>query len=408
MIVSINIDVVKAFTLYQKHIFPVCAVAKIHFGQLKKVNEKNCSTTQPFTISNFWKLEHKDSFYGKILEITPSLIDSDKCCLSLIPVKKDHSCCVQIHFQDSLKDWRELLMRKGISEGCTVEIRDTTLIGTLLTVYETIINQVALTEVSLDENDDQHKVSKIFYNPKYNELESRLNNFIENDNFSLINGDKYYNPLFIFKKFANRDTLLLENTGAAHGDLNLDNIIFHMLGNNDEDNKNLFSIEDRYELKLIDLSSFDTDYPLAFDYVKLEVEIKNHILSKDLINHLIYNEEISQDMLKLEFTNIVISFEKLLLKNTDSEIFKNNIVYNNEKFTNKMKQLFHLLLRLRISGIKKYSGRHDSHKLYMQQLFFYSLRSMMFETDENSNEIPNWRKRWAFLSALVASESLLR
>jgi len=405
-------NVKKSFPIYQKHIFPYCAIiAKTHLGQVK-INEKiSDSKNSDFSVDNFWKLVHKKSLYCKISEISPSLVDKDQFSFTLVPVTEKYDSCIRIKSNYKYEDWREILINKGITEGTIIELKDTILVGTLFFVYDIIIDQVQLIKMNYDKMIIQEKgnISEIFkiHQKRKNEREERLNHFINTEKILLINEERYFNPLYLLKKFALTDPLLLENTGAAHGDLNLDNILLHITKKDDMDNNQSFPKKGSYELKFIDLSSFDIDYPLSFDYVKLEVEIKNHILSWDLFSFLNSPTE-TEDHIKKSYTNIVLLFEKRLRELSEKKA-SNEIIPDEEKFTQKMNCLFPFLVKLRKSGIQRYDRVPEAPILYAQQLFFYSLRSMMYETEvkihENIDKRPIWRRRWAFLGALVASES---
>ena len=397
---------VNSFSLYQKHLFPSCATIKIHEWQLKKVSQNEITPLKSsmFSIKNFWELSQISApFYCKILEVTPSQTIFNQCQLILIPITENQALDTQFQCHFKNDDWKEIFIHHDIHEGSIIKINSATLIGNLFFVYRLIKDNVQL--VRFYDTFNPNKIHISSFKKEFN----KFTQFVSQKNIHLINDKLYINPLYLFKKVAIKDTLYLENTGSAHGDLNLNNIVLHML-NQDDMKKNGLEDKNTYEPKLIDLSAFKTDFPLAFDYVKLEVEIKNHILSTSLIENLI---RIKEHDFKKEFTDTVLSFEMLLTSSIETNKSP-DIIHENKKFTEKMKQLFPFILKLRHLGINKYKrDQKEAQILYMQQLFFYSLRSMMYKTEPlverevymNTLEIRNWRKRWAFLGALVASES---
>jgi hypothetical protein len=303
--------------------------------------------------------------------------------LALKSVSNNHNNSIHLHCNFRLKDWQKLFIQRDISEGSIIEIKNLTFYGSLFQVYRTMIENVALfkkdpliSEIIFPENQQVDSISNIFSKANIS-LEDNFNQFIQNEKITLINGSEFHNPLYLFKRFATKVTLALESTGAGHGDLNLGNILLHMKHNRKNDNSESFPELQDYEIKFIDLSSFKMDYPLAFDYVKLEVEIKNHILSKDLRKSYSENDRtLSEKDLKLKFTNDVILFENYLANNMQNSELTQSICDNSE-FSPKMNQLIPLLLKLRQAGIKRYDRNQlDANKLYFQQLFFYSLHNI--------------------------------
>ena len=228
-------------------------------------------------------------------------------------------------------------------------------------------------------------------------------------------------------------------------------------------------IEENFRAVLIDLASFGTDYPLGYDFVKLETEIKNHIASRTLVDlvesgnkeDLRLNEIYDNaDALNRLFLEKILCFENQLWaeENGNLELKMRDFALDSdintcsvdpwncedEQLHPPMKRILRLFMF--VKEIRKCAfscAKHnakDARILYAQQLFFYSLRTLSYPkmfhqylwrkgtyrdkekkkivgakpfTDEDDLvESQKWKiakkvaRNWAFLAAAVAAHNM--
>ena len=144
-------------------------------------------------------------------------------------------------------------------------------------------------------------------------------------------------------------------------------------------------------MRFIDIASFGFDYPLSFDYVKLETEIKTHILAFKLN---------AKPNLKLIST--IKQFEYMLQKDSDDILLKNKnpqsiIIPLN--ISDDLKSFYKLLLNIRSDAYKRYNDP-IAPTLYRQQLLFYNLKTLTYRALSTTARV------WTLISASICAEIL--
>jgi hypothetical protein len=199
---------------------------------------------------------------------------------------------------------------------------------------------------------------------------------IINSEYIVLKNKEIYNPLYLLDQYLREEKNLDKDIfGLAHGDLNLENII--VSGNPDTtDNKKGF------EMRFIDIAALDFDYPLSFDYVKLETEMKTHILALKLSTE---SDDNKIDTIK--------EFEYMLMLN--KRLDQNSLNNNND-----LKAFYNLILKIRKDAYKRYDNTMNPTKLYRQQLLFYNLKALTYR------RLSMEARLWTLISASMCAEIL--
>jgi hypothetical protein len=389
-----------AFHVYRKRILPEVMEILTPWGlpQIQPVEpDQEISKLTP-DFRAIGMPEHEE-YCLRLLEIAPDVDNINRCALLFESEdyygKTFHSNCIY-----NSHGWRESFIKQGLSQGQKVKVSGIIQRGYFFQIFEEIINLniiAGLSPASRREKDERvQEINKI--NAEQKEKQ-KMEAFIIQTHLSFSTGSPpilkhVWNPLYLLDRFSTENDLLLkEVTGPAHGDLNLDNILIYL-----EDENNQRRVEhsnDEPEVRLIDLASFATDYPLSFDYVKLEVEIKNHILARPGFLNL--GDDFSNWEDRGKFVDFVFQFEKKIWESNE----QNDWQERTDEWTEDIKLYLKIIKEIRMLGQARYqSNVVDTSLLYQQQLFFYSLRTMTYR------KISKWGKLWAFLAAIVAADHL--
>jgi hypothetical protein len=399
-----------AFPIYRNRIIPAVMDILIPFG-LNQIHPADPGSKISKLMPDFKAIGtlDNDKCFIKIVEILPDMQDIDLCTL-FFEVEDSKGKTFLMRCLHRSPGWRESFIKLGLSPGQIVLISRMKQKGYLFQLFEVIKELNIAAGVSPadkkekgDRNRLKERTTKI--DPKQMEIRD-LKTFINKPRLFLSIGSPpvlkhRWNPLYLLERFSGENDLLLkEVTGPAHGDLNLDNILIYMEDENkikmvepsNENTNNVKKEDEEPEVRLIDLASFATDYPLSFDYVKLEVEIKNHVLARpDFIN---LGDDFSSQEDKGKFVDFVFRFENKLWESGEQNDWP-------EEWPDFVKPYVNIIKEIRKHGQARYqSNVEDAAILYQQQLFFYSLRTLTYR------KVSKWAKLWAFLAAVVAADHL--
>jgi len=350
--------------------------------------------------------EYPKAFFFKIAEIAPDTGRYNRFKI-VLEAKDVEGRIFRLKWHNNFDGWREAFIRKRLSEGRIVKIGGRIeAAGWFFKLYRKIGELGIVTDISsvaLEKADGRNQPIR-YGNSQEKEI-TKLNEFVCSPFLTLkltipIRLKKIWNPLYLIQLCADQDDLLLEEaTGPAHGDLNPDNIIIYPK----EEGPHCYDRAAKSEvnpgepeIRLIDLASFDTDYPLAFDYVKLETELKNHILAK-MVDKRLAGENHAKSPVN-RFAEFAFDFEYALQRwPTLSEVPADILKHRSEDEA----QLFEIIKKIRTCGQARYANnRDDAAILYHQQLFFYSIRTMNYQRLDKRAQL------WAFIAALTAADYL--
>lgn len=394
-----------SFPVYRKRILPYVMDIFFQYG-LKFVQPVDEDSEVSILSPNFRAISNykKEDYIFKLLEIAPDIDFRDRCTL-LLEARDINGQAFHIRCPYYSPGWRESFIKIGIFQGQHIAVSRIRQLGIIFQLFEHI--------TSLDIVFGLHPINKKTKNDRISDItkfdikmkdSGVWDNFISEPKLTFSTGstpnlEDLWNPLYLLDLFSKETESLLkeEVTGPAHGDLNLDNILVYTEKkdkNNPivDDDSGECEKENILEIKLIDLASFATDYPLAFDYVKLEAEIKNHILAHP--KWIRQMDDFSNREIKGKFVDFVFQFEERLWEHDVQQIWP-------ETWVEELKTYIEIIKDIRQMGLsryKDYSG--NALILYQQQLFFYSLRTLTYR------KVRNWGKLWAFLGAIVASNHL--
>jgi len=383
-----------AYVLYSKTILPFSF--KMNINELKYIKKvdgdyNNEIIDKPFIIN-----KRKNKVYGKIIEINPNLKKDNTCYLKIKinSAKQEYYTKLTININSDNQmynyNWPEFFIKNNIYEDITIEISNSYCEGYLNCIFK---NLKSIKNIKEFEPNDIKFI-------KFKDIENKKN--IYNNNI---------NPFYAFNSKINGD-LYAETSVNGHGDLNLNNIL---INNKDKDNN-----PENLKIRIIDLASYSNDIPLMFDYIKMETEIKNHILTKILYNSLseklkITNIDLTPNILQTITT--ILGFSNNNIKNNKSDKFCNEFIsfvfdfekdlFSQELSKNKnikIKFLFDFILEIRKKAFdraKELQGNGNDELfliLYKQELFFYSLRTILYDN------LSYWAKLWSFIAASVAAK----
>jgi hypothetical protein len=312
----------------------------------------------------------------------------------IVPIIKlhfniDSEICKRYFHKIGLKEGESIFINGGICKGLMVTIEEQikTIGRNISEPFESKTRPFSPDKQFLREHKSVDRiVDKPYIEIKnYNkEISYQVKNKhrIINDEYIEIVDEKIYNPLYLLNQYRIKNKKLYQDKfGIAHGDLNLDNIIISY----DHQNKQ------KFEMRFIDIASFGFDYPLSFDYVKLETEIKTHILAFKLN---------AKPNLKLIST--IKQFEYMLQKDSDDILLKNKnpqsiIIPLN--ISDDLKSFYKLLLNIRSDAYKRYNDP-IAPTLYRQQLLFYNLKTLTYRALSTTARV------WTLISASICAEIL--
>jgi len=352
----------------------------------------------------------KNCCYLKLLEIMPDITEKSRCFI-LFEAKDTNGNAFRIKCPYSFSGWREAFNSYGLAEGKMVKISNRVeAAGYFFKLFMWIKKFNLVSGIS--ETDKQtlyYRKTEInnIRNSQEKEV-GTIKKFLTQPTLTLNKGSrlplkKVWNPLYLLNRFNEEtDLLLKEVTGPAHGDLNLDNILIYL--------KDKEKCNPETETRLIDLASFATDYPLSFDYVKLEVELKNHIFANTLFEKLkveklgkkstALNKKNPRQRAESRFINLVFRFEKALWDCDEFEEILEDVSEKPEVIL-LLSTYFPIIKRIREDGQKRYENNSDDAAiLYQQQLFFYSIRTITYQS------ITDRARLWAFMAAITAADNL--
>jgi len=351
----------------------------------------------------------EDFYYLKLVEIMPDITEKSRCFM-FFEAKGENGNIFRIRCPYNFSGWREAFNSYGLAEGKMVKIPNRVeTAGYFFKLFMWIKKFNLVSGISeFDKRTWYYQTTKINTRNSQKKEVGAIKKFLTQPTLTLNKGSrlplkKVWNPLYLLNRFNEENDLLLkEVTGPAHGDLNLDNILIYL--NNKE------KCNPETETRLIDLASFATDYPLSFDYVKLEVELKNHIFANTIFEKLKFEEsskksdELNEKNFiqrsESRFVDLVFRFEKALWDCDEFEKILEDVSKNTE-VNSLLTKYFQLIKKIREEGQKRYeSNSDDSAILYQQQLFFYSIRTITYQS------ITNWARLWAFMAAITAADNL--
>jgi len=419
------------------------------FERYYLVSEREAQSFQ-FDIQHFHfnnNIELVNKCYFKIIGLhslpydDKDVKDVFKMILELYP-NKDRSENCRIIFVHAQHEWKDTFSAKKISIGSILCFQDIRLEYYLAHYDNTLINNPELIEI-FQLNDYEKNNGSSYLDPMYclRNLKEKifedyfsfahgnanLNNIIFHNNSSskILNKSnvqqlKEYNQkkIDIDQSLRNfQDKMSEDYFSIAHGDMNLNNIISHNnsslkqstksnIYQSAEDEQKKIDIDqiDNLTVKLIDLSSSAEDYPLTYDMVTLEVEIKNQILIgyvKDFCGKS--HEAFIYLSLKIERYLNSNTFEVVDYRNIAKQIdYEDLLLY---KGYNQISSLITFICKIRKRAYEMYKRINETdnfQKLYLQQLFFYCLKTLSYNSDERSE------KCWATVSAIVAATEIFQ
>ncbi len=409
-----------AFKVYRETILPSVMDIAIPWGAmnfgLAEESDEISKIRVNFNQVGPLKDEKIDKLCLRVLEIKPDDNENERCSLIFEAQDRDRDNleqAVQLRCIYFGMNWREKFINLGISEGSKVTIRNMEAKGYLVQLFEAVERLNMIDDLTRYPAGEREKREPFIDRRKSGQKRyARLERFIRRKK---LNDPKLtpwfqtaWNPLYLFDLFSqNNDLLFKEITGPAHGDLNLDNILVYSEESDknspcelDENNSSEFSSDKddqpKMEVRLIDIASFGLNFPLSFDYVKLETEIKNHILAP-LFDDCCQKMKTGNE--KDQFIDAVLSFEKQLWQIDDNANIEVGCL--GKKWREKTNLFLRLIREIRKKGQRRYRMNvEEAQILYQQQLFFYSLRTLTFRT------LPKCGKRWALLAAMMAADHL--
>jgi len=388
---------IDTYDLYCKTIIPFAF--KININELNSIKNIIDNDFKKTIIDNPFYLHNKkiNKLNGSITEINPNLQKDNICNLIIEMCDSNHinvKSVINIHSNNNIfnYNWPEFFIKNKIDEKSNIQISNPHCISYLYCILDKLELTNERESLNMDDNmdvDGPHSFKKKL-NIEYFEKQR----YIFNNNI---------NPFNFFNNIINQK-LIFDPSVSGHGDLNLDNIL---VNNND--------------VRIIDLASFNFELPLMFDYIKIETEIKNHILYKIVYNVLCdeckikeieKNNEIYYNITKLlGFTNNsedndVFSNENKFCNKFVSYVFdfEHSLFENNLKQDdNKIKFLFNTICEIRKKAFERAKliiedeEKFDLIKIYKQELFFYSLRTILYDN------LSYWARLWSFIAASVAA-----
>jgi len=334
--------------------------------------------------------------YFKIIDILPGFdkkVDSDdyKMILEAYPQTEDNKKWKIILKSEKVKgwndtDWKENFPLRGIKTGTVICCEDVKIESFFVKFYNTIHQ---LQNKIPKDNSSEQSIS--YYDKNGKEC------FHEFETISL-NKSEYVNPAYGMKN----NGFLNDMFSIAHGDANLNNIIIEQGEDNllqPKDAESNFSCIDINNINaiLIDFAAFGNQYPIAFDMVKMEVEIKNHVLSALL--------EPLCDKYTAHYINLSIQIEEYLYSDGEEEIDFSFIDNESiQKRKNEICVILAAILQIRNKAFERYQSKkiHRNAKiLYLQQLFFYSLKTLSYKISESADY-------YKAISVLLAAQKIFK
>ena len=352
--------------------------------------------------------KEKGAFEFKILDIIPNEKFKEKFDLVLTNTN-EQSTKTSILASLYLSKWRENFIDNRIERGSSITLRKFSVKSCFFSLSEEFRDMNIIDgwkskneeKILQRETEKKHRPTVSFETGETAETAEEgknIKDFIKKPQITVKSRDgqfeeTLYNPLFpvysefepdqqsIHKSFFVKDWL-----GPCHGDLNLDNILVHEKINKKQPH-----------ISLIDLASCKSDNPVAFDCVKLETEIKNHILASDEILHQLMEIDSEKKIEDSDLIEFVLKFERRLL-------LRCPLKYLNSSNTVFIKYL-KIINEIRVIGLQRYEKYgitlwKDFQMRYLQQLMLYSLRTMTYKEPKLKPKA----KKWAFLAAAVAVE----
>ena len=310
---------------------------------------------------------YKKECFFKLIDIIPDFNDIQRCKLifemTVTIDKKPFRCHAFYMEKDPL--WREKFNAANLTIGKKYLLKNVMFDNFLSPYYD------AMTELFMSQEQDVESTNDADYNQirYWNELKT-----METVQFG---ENRYVNPGVIVQDTETLMKLTNDQFRLAHGDANLDNIVF--LTKPDKNNHQV-----TFQPFLIDLASLETDYPVSFDMAKLEVEIKNHIVA----NHILVNYFKTH---RKSWISLLFCIEKYLHSETDSKLLYQSMKDLDEETKNGITRMVSLILLIRKKAYELYQKSPTERpstfgqkvkKRYLQQLFFYSLRTLSYASLE--------------------------
>jgi len=267
---------------------------------------------------------HKEAMTMKLLDIIPHFKNKNQYTMVFglnVQFNNDVSLC-RVAYSSQSSMWRENFSVAGITIGKCYELKNIK--------FENCFSYFNDIRAAINDTYDWEKVKDCL----------QLN----------------ANPADIFHNSELFEKMTDDYFSLAHGNIQLDNVLI---------------LPQAKKAKLIDLSFMDNGFPMAFDMVALEMEIKKNIIA----NHLLINLFKTQ---KKQFIDILVDIEKSI-NSEDHNIDIKQSKANLDKWSiTRIKQMIEIILHIRQQAYKRYeqSTQNQStvRQCYRQQLLFYSIR----------------------------------
>ena len=330
-----------------------------------------------------------DKCYFKIIDlysISPKEGNKDrfKMVLEFYPYH-DETKKLRINFCQDRDKWKDIFPARNINIGSIMCFKNFRLECYLAHYDKTLSENKELKEI-FEFNDNEKKV------------------FIKNEEDLNVDPQKLcFNPKYCLRKL--KSNISEDYFGIAHGDANLNNILIISDNFSHKDSsKSSSKIDkidyDHIQTMLIDFASFGDDYPLAFDMVKMEVEIKNHIIAECVKDNCgnSHKNFIKASFNIEQYLNSANVFEEIDCSTILEQIKCSNFFKN--KNQHHIAAMIAIILKVRKKAFKRYMDTNvtdNIQKLYLQQLFFYNLRTLSYDIEEKTG------KCWALISSIIAA-----
>lgn len=375
---------------YIDHLKTIITTAKItymeHYYPVSETQHLNVQSDIFNDLFNFKRVIKK--CYFKIIDISPVFdhkVESDdyKMLLEFYPQTENNKKW-KIVFKSNKPDWKDTFTSRGIKTGTIICCERVEMESFFVNFYNTI-HQLKKNFIK-NYTDEQ---SRAYYDKNFKNGKECFHEF---ETISLYQSE-YLNPAYGMKN----NGFLNDILSIAHGDANLNNIIIEQGADNlllPKDAESNFScIDTNINAKLIDFAAFGNNYPIAFDMVKME--IKNHVLSK-LLKPLC-------DKYTAHYIDLSIRIEEYLYSDGEEEIDFSLIDNESiQKRKNEICVLLAAILQIRNKAFERYQSKeiHKNAKiLYLQQLFFYSLKTLSYRISESA-------QYYAAISVLLAAQKI--
>ena len=279
--------------------------------------------------------------------------------------------------------WREIFNRDAIKVGKKYQFQDV-YFDNFLSHFFDALSDLLIDDRTIYASDINSKIKQ-----KYRDEAMKMETL-------KFNKKKYINPASIMRNTQKLMELTEDHFRLAHGDANLENILFFK---KDEENQQKLN----YHPFLVDFKFLEPDYPASFDMVLLEMEIKIHIIADNILKDYYINE-------KRKWFDLVINIEQYLYSEGNNDLFNIQEIKNFDlDIQERLKLMTSIIVKIRKHAYRMYqrsrnespsSFNQDVKVRYLQQLLFYCFRTLFLGKVKDSSS------RYAVISAIYISNVL--